>query len=144
MSQLHNQLFAHVHCPRHRAVFALDVAAPFECALATFHDLFNGDGVASSAAHEVTPVHTHGGHVAGATHRPRDAVPLVTHAEIGRVFEKDQVLLAGRFVVGIVGFELELVARPSPSPNVPQTPGVAHQHPRGSVESVLEGKNFRF
>jgi hypothetical protein len=65
--------------------------------------------IASAATHQIATVHTNGGVVALTTVGALDAEAGIAFAKAGRGFQVDQVFGAGRFVLGIVGFEHEVV-----------------------------------
>jgi len=96
-------------------------------------------------AHEVTTVHSHRAHVAGAVGRSAEAVASVPLTEIGRVLIEDQVRLGRGLVVRIVGLELNFVLELPPVPNFPEIPnvteaaGIPAEDARRPVELLLEG-----
>lgn len=99
------------------------------------HDLLSP--VPSPTTHEVTPVHTYARVVALAAVRALDAQLGVALAEHGRGLEVHEVLHPWRLVLRVVRLQLEVVLALA-APLVAQTARVAHHHPGGTVEAVLE------
>ena len=134
----------------------LDLATPVEGARASLHDRHLLRLVASTAAHQVAAVHSDAGVVALPAVSAEDTQLGVLLAERWRGLQVDQVLRPGRLVLRVVGFQLEIVSvsttQPLPMPvhrvarriandrvSVPSNSvRVAHHHPRGAVETVLQ------
>lgn len=102
------------------AQFAFDVAAPVESTGAPFDHRHFLRPVTPSATHEVASVHTYGRIVALSTVRTLYAQTRIPLAETRRRLQEDQIFGRGRFVFGVVRFQLETV----PGSFTPQATGV--------------------
>lgn len=84
--------------------FALDLATPVERARTPLHHNNLLRTIATAAAHQIATVDTNRRVVALTAVRALDAQTRVLRAEARRRFQIDEVPIAGRFVLGIVGF----------------------------------------
>lgn len=99
-----------MNCLADVARLALDLAAPVERARAPLHHDHLLRPVAATAAHQVAAVDADRGVVALAAVRALDAESRVLRAEVRRRLQVDEIAVARRNVLRVVGLQLELVA----------------------------------
>lgn len=122
----------------HRAACLADLAVhrttPVERAAASLQFFANLGLVAAAAAHQLAPVDADRRVVADTASRARYAEFQVRVAEVGRVFEVDEVFARGRLVRRVVRLQLELGLLLEAA----EVTLVGHEHPRRAVEPVLD------
>lgn len=90
--------------------FTFDLTTPMERASAPLDHQHFLRSISASATHQIATVHTDRWVIALATVRSVDAKPRIFRTKSRGRFQVHQILAAGRFVFGIVRFQLEVIS----------------------------------
>lgn len=93
------------------AQLAFHFAAPVEGTSASFYYNHFLRSIASTTAHQIAAIYTYGGVVALPPVSSLNSKSRISFTEVRRLFHVDQVFCVWRFVVWVVGFQLEVVSK---------------------------------